>query len=323
MKIFYSYISLIVLLFISILSSAQSDGLETLQDQTVISPGPITRPMIVEIAPDTYFINEYGMNAMYLLVGEKRALLIDTGTGFCDLKGIVEGLTDLPYDVALTHGHPDHAGGMGQFDVVYLNMDDKDMATNIPYEQRVEYDEIMHNMNIGYKDVWGYTEENVTRYNGQPELRPLGDEQIFDLGNRNVTVYYAPGHSPGSVTFLDEKTKILFSGDAANTNVGTSLPVSTTLKYLIHLQELGSKYDRMFTGHISYAGTIDVYSQKKTALDDIIEAFRSILRGDAVIEEVPNHLFPERTNIRAMYGRAQVGFNPEKLWEEGEEHIIP
>jgi glyoxylase-like metal-dependent hydrolase (beta-lactamase superfamily II) len=45
-------------------------------------PGPITKPIIVEIAYNTYFINEFGMNAMYLVVGEKRALVIDAGTGF-------------------------------------------------------------------------------------------------------------------------------------------------------------------------------------------------------------------------------------------------
>jgi nitric oxide reductase large subunit len=79
----------------------------------------------------------------------------------------------------------------------------------------------------------------------------------------------------------------------------------------------------MYTGHISYAGTINAISQKKEALNDIIEAFRSLLRGDAKIQTVQNHLFPERTQTVAVYGVARVGFNPDKLWEEGEEHIIP
>jgi glyoxylase-like metal-dependent hydrolase (beta-lactamase superfamily II) len=284
--------------------------------------GPITRPMIVEIAPNTFFINEFGMNAMYLLVGKTRALLIDTGTGFCDLKGIVEKLTDLPFDVALTHGHPDHAGGIGQFDVVYIHPQDVEMATRIPYEQRVEYGEIMRNMNIGYKNVWGYTREDVSQYTKQPEIKDLSDGMVFQLGDRDVTVYQAPGHSPGSVVFLDPTSKILFSGDAANGNVGTRLPVSTTLKYLIRLKELQPQYNRMFTGHISYAGTIDVYSQRLQVLDDIIEAFRSLLRGNAKTEVVANHLFPDRKSTVAVYGSARVGFNPEKLWEEGEEHKV-
>lgn len=55
----------------------------------------------------------------------------------------------------------------------------------------------------------------------------------------------------------------------------------------------------------------------------IIEAYRSILRGDAVVEERQNHLFPEMKNTFAVYGSATVGWNPDLLWEEGEEHIVP
>lgn len=285
--------------------------------------GPITKPMIVEIAHNTYFINEFGMNSMYLLVGQQSALAIDAGTGFCDFKGIIEKLTDLPCKVALTHGHPDHAGGIMQFDTVYMNLADTEMVNKISYEQRVQYGEIMRKMKIGYNNVWGYTVDDVIKSNKRPVIRPLRDGQVFDLGGRKVTVYETPGHSAGSVVFLDPQSRILFSGDAANGNVSTNIPVSTTIRYLLRLKELQTDYDRMFTGHISYAGTIDVYSQDLQVLDDIIEAFRSVLRGNADLQEVQNHLFPDRKHTVAVYGMARVGFNPDKLWEEGEEHIIP
>jgi len=181
----------------------------------------------------------------------------------------------------------------------------------------------MRNMNIGYKNVWDYTKENVTKYTKQPKIKLLSDGQVFDLGGRQVTVYYCPGHSPGECTFLDDKSRILFSGDAANGNVGTRMAVSTTLRYLIRLQQLRTEYDQMYNGHIAYAGTMDVFSQKPQVLDDVIEAFRSLLRGDAKTEVVKNHLFPERTQTVAVYGVARVGFDPDKMWEEGEEHIVP
>lgn len=181
----------------------------------------------------------------------------------------------------------------------------------------------MRNMNIGYKNVWGYTNEDVTKYTKQPKIKLLSDGQVFDLGGRKVMVYYCPGHSPGECTFLDDKSRILFSGDAANGNVGTRIPVSTTVRYLIRLQKLRTEYDRMYTGHISYAGTINAVSQNPQVLDDVIEAFRSLLRGDAKIQEVQNHLFPERKQTVAVYGLARVGFDPAKLWEKDEEHIVP
>jgi hydroxyacylglutathione hydrolase len=318
-----AFVSVLTLFFVCSFAGAQQNATERLPEQETTQYGPITRPVIVEISKNTYFINEFGMNAMYVLLGQKSALVIDAGSGFCDLKGIVESLTDLPYKVVITHGHPDHAGGINQFDTVYMNLADYAMATNITYERKVEYGEIMRNMGIGYKNVWGYSKENVITEKKIPVVNPLHEGQTFDLGGRNVTVYDVPGHSPGSVAFLDPYSKILFSGDAANGNVSTSLPVSTTLRHLIKIKELQPKYDRMFTGHISYAGTIDVHSQKLEVLDDIIEAYRAVLRGNADLQEVQNHLFPERKSTVSVYGRARVGFNPEKLWEEGEERIIP
>lgn len=285
--------------------------------------GPITRPVVIEIAKDTYFINEFGMDAQYVVVGEKRALAIDTGTGFYDQKAMIERLTKLPYDVVLTHGHPDHAGGIGQFDVVYMHPADVEAAKRLTYEGAMQYGEMMWKTNIGYQNVWGYTPANARKFTKQPEFKPLAEGQTFDLGGRKVTVYEVPGHSLGSVVFLDNKTRILFSGDAANGNVGaTATAVSTLLRGLLKLQKLRGKYwDRQYTGHISYAGTIDAVSQRLQVLDDLIEAFRSLLRGNANIQTGPG-LFG-RTQTVAVYGSARVGFNPDRLWEPGEKHIIP
>ena len=50
-----------------------------------------------------------------LIVGSRRALLVDTGSGLGDLRGVVEGLTDRPLTVVNTHGHVDHISGDYQF----------------------------------------------------------------------------------------------------------------------------------------------------------------------------------------------------------------
>ena len=44
--------------------------------------------MVIEIAKNTYAINEFGLSACYFLIGEERALLIDTACGLSDLKSI-------------------------------------------------------------------------------------------------------------------------------------------------------------------------------------------------------------------------------------------
>jgi glyoxylase-like metal-dependent hydrolase (beta-lactamase superfamily II) len=42
----------------------------------------------------------------------------------------------------------------------------------------------------------------------------LAENDIVDIGNACYTVLHLPGHSPGSIGLLDEKTGTFFSGDA-------------------------------------------------------------------------------------------------------------
>jgi len=52
-------------------------------------------------------------------------------------------------------------------------------------------------------------------------LLSLKDQDRFELGDRALTVYATPGHTPGSVVVLDEKTGDLFTGDSFGSNSPT------------------------------------------------------------------------------------------------------
>ena len=80
-----------------------------------------------EIAANTYRIDEKGLVNTYLLIGERKALLIDSGVGVGDLLSTVKELTSLPVTLALTHRHCDHAGGVNFFKTYYVHQDDKPM----------------------------------------------------------------------------------------------------------------------------------------------------------------------------------------------------
>lgn len=288
--------------------------------------GPITHPILMEIADNTYFLNEFGMDAQYLLIGTKRALLIDTGSGFYDLKGTVEKLTSLPYDVAITHGHPDHAGGMRQFPAVWIHPADVPMAEAETEHGAKMYGEMLWNMPIGYMHVWGYTPADAKwgDWDKHPVIQPLHDGQTFDLGGgRIVTVYHTPGHTPGSCVFLDHQTRILFTGDAANPNLIATLPLTIVLRSLLKIKSLQPEYDRIYNGHTAYAGTLDAFPQNPHVLDDLIANSRGLLRGDLKGTSVPDFLFPARRDTVSVYGSAQIRFDPNKLWAPGEPHVIP
>lgn len=161
----------------------------------------------------------------------------------------------------------------------------------LTYQGEVRYGEMMWNTNIGYRNVWGYTPADARKLTKLPEFKPIAEGR--------------------------------FSGDAANGNVGASATsVSTLLRGLLKLQKLrGVAWDRQYTGHIAYAGTLDAISQRPQVLDDLIEAFRSLLRGNAKTQE-GRGMFGGNQTV-AVYGSARVGFNPDRLWEPGEEHIVP
>jgi glyoxylase-like metal-dependent hydrolase (beta-lactamase superfamily II) len=54
----------------------------------------------------------------YLILGETRAVLFDTGMGISDVKKITAELTKLPTVVVNSHTHDDHVGGNWEFETV-------------------------------------------------------------------------------------------------------------------------------------------------------------------------------------------------------------
>src|SRR5215467_7926492 len=55
----------------------------------------------------------------YLIVGERRALLFDTGMGISSIKKAASELTKLPIVVLNSHTHDDHVGGNWEFTTIY------------------------------------------------------------------------------------------------------------------------------------------------------------------------------------------------------------
>ena len=54
----------------------------------------------------------------YLIIGEEKALLFDSGNGLGDIRAIVDKITDFPVTALASHSHIDHVGGHAQFGTV-------------------------------------------------------------------------------------------------------------------------------------------------------------------------------------------------------------
>lgn len=132
----------------------------------------------------TFAISEYGhweKVHSFLLLGETRAALIDTGLGIDSIKRITDQLTDLPIIVLTTHVHADHIGGHGDYDTIYVHGDDANWLINgiegLPLEQ------IRKNMarDITLPIPESFNPSTYKPYQGYPD-RLLSDGDTIDLG---------------------------------------------------------------------------------------------------------------------------------------------
>lgn len=141
---------------------------------------------------------------MHLIEGAERALLIDTGFGIGNLKGLVETLTDKPFDVVNTHFHGDHSAGNSQFKRIYCHKYD------IPYLN----DAVKNSAHRMLPASAFFKAEDVVPM-ASSEIVSMEDGHQFVLGeNHVVEVIHMPGHAAGGCMLLDCQSGILFSGDS-------------------------------------------------------------------------------------------------------------
>jgi hydroxyacylglutathione hydrolase len=279
-----------------------------------------------EIAYQTYEIGEFDCASIFLLIGGDKAMLIDTGTGIGDLVGFLATLTDKPLMVCCTHDHMDHVGGVSAFDAVYLHPKDMpDFASGggigLGVEKRLGYIRW-----IAAREQGSYAyhlEEDVTEWGPCPVLHPLADELVIDLGGRRVTVVACPGHTPGSITFLDENSRSLFMGDACNCNLHLGggprgshrfTSIEKALFYLKRLQSLHPLYDRYFNGHYDFRPLGAPLGED--VLPDAITACEQIVAGTAKAEIRPAALPGFQARPIVTIGRTNVSFFPDGIHEE-------
>lgn len=167
-----------------------------------------------------------------LVIGEKKAMLIDTGYGIADLKSYIQSITTLPLVVVNSHGHMDHTGGNYQFDEILIHPDDIPLCkkhNSLLWRKRVT--ENAKAMNLIQEDF------SLDHFLKQKEgnLIPLSPNTCFDLGALHVSTILMEGHTQGSLGFLIQEDQILVVSDATCPFVWLFLPESTTVHTYIQM----------------------------------------------------------------------------------------
>lgn len=223
-----------------------------------------------QIAPNFWRFNEgMGDNPYvdaYLVVGDKRAAFIDAlqSEQPRSLVDQIREITDLPVDVLITHGHPDHAGAevkkFAEADGfnLYMSMDDFPIARNM---------------------FAPWFEEGM--------FKDIKEGDVFDLGGIKLEAIRVAGHTPGSFSFLDRENGRCFTGDALG--VWMQLDHSLTLtEYVSELRKFekvlaGVPGVRLYIGHMTQAPNGYHTAEHVT---NMIEACEKILSGELEGQEV-------------------------------------
>jgi len=230
-------------------------------------PEPIKEHIVTDLGDGIINITAPPMRfQQYLVIGEEKALLIDSGFGLGSLNKIVDKLTDKPLVLVNTHGHPDHGGGNAEFGAPMLHPEDNEVyAYKCAYETRLE--EAMH---------WGIPDAAEKLQATPPAPIAVEDGHVFDLGGRVLKLIHTPGHTKGSVCIFDEQTGTLFAGDNVQ-GMATALMepsaanVSTYMASMEKLAEL--PVTKICTGHMPAVVQPETIGKK-------IECCRHILTGE-------------------------------------------
>lgn len=144
--------------------------------------------------------------------GIERGLLIDTGLGVLPIRPMVDRLVSGPVEVALTHTHWDHIGGLGEYPRFAVHEEEADL-----HHPPFPLDEETLRACVLEEDATlpdGFDPSAYRAYQG-PAARLLRDGDAVRVGARELEVIHAPGHSPGSVCYFERARGYLFTGDVA------------------------------------------------------------------------------------------------------------
>lgn len=204
---------------------------------------------IKEVIEGVYHINDPNKICCTLIVGNKKALLFDTGYGIGDLKQVVEVITDLPIMVVNSHGHLDHMGGNYQFDDIYIHEADIELVKQILLSNKRKWTVDNYKKNIGIPECFSEEEYITKDYN--LNFTPIKEGELFDLGGYEFEVIYCKGHTAGCISLIERKNKLLLSGDTILQHVWMFLKESEKMSdYIDSLNKLNQlDVDIILTSH--------------------------------------------------------------------------
>jgi glyoxylase-like metal-dependent hydrolase (beta-lactamase superfamily II) len=258
-----------------------------------------------QLDDDVFLIGEPPHVNSFLVVGDERAALIDSGMGIGRIRPVAESLTDRPIEVVNTHYHWDHSGGNEEFERTAIHeLGAEQLAEGVPAEDLAFYRPMfelvaertptLQSIDEGF---FAFLSDETTprplpdgfdpttwSLPPRPASRLLRDGERIGLGGRSLTVLHTPGHTPDSSCLLDEHAGILFGGDTVNTGPMYAHQVDSNVDDFAastaRLATLATSVRSVYVAHYARYKTDGRY------LVELADGFADIVEGRAAIREV-------------------------------------
>lgn len=260
---------------------------------------------IEKIGSRIYCINDSWNASFYVIEGEEKAAVIDTGiTRGEQIMPVIQKITQKPLCLVITHAHLDHMHHMKEFSEIYMCHDELTMPAEIL---------------------------NRVTGNGDYDFSVTKDIQtgdVIELGGDSLEICKVPGHTPGSVVVLEKKENMLFTGDAIGSGVGVWMQV----KGAISLQEYYHSLVNLMRWLVDRGGRMTFWGGHNKQihesdrmpngfnplnlglLGDMIDLIDLVIKGEITGEPYEGGTANKPgTLLRASYGRAEVLYIKETI----------
>ena len=269
-----------------------------------------------EFDADGNLIHFNNCSDIYLLVGEKEALMIDLSNPIdwaenadASLRSLVaERIENKPLTIAFTHEHGDHTGMLPAF------VNDPEVRFVLPDGDFAWFKERYPEANAHFLG-----EGTIFTVDGA-----LSDSGIFDLGGMEVEAVSVPGHTNGSMAYLLKSQNLLFTGDAIGSGHGVWIfneqgfnQYVSAVPYLIqYLKERSVDSDalKIYGGHYWQKDWLDLPEGEELGMEyllDMKELLDEMEAGTAVTE--PSNLGRPGLETYFRHGQAIVTWSAEQL----------
>jgi len=210
-------------------------------------------------------VHSYVRANAWLIRGSATHVLVDAGLGIGRLADELAPHLDRPVIAVATHSHFDHFGGLAEFTDraahradggVIEQAADYVTLTSATYPAALldEFEAAGEAVPAFLIDALPAREFDLTAFRTPPATitRWLSDGDVLTLGDRELEILHAPGHSPGSICLWEAGSGNLVAGDVLvdGEPLLDELPRSSPADFAASLRRLADlPIRRVFGGH--------------------------------------------------------------------------